>query len=499
MSQDAKVDIDKIKTIRKTSINKNENALASYSLYMLKMLNGFCQMQMSEFHNYERNFLAKAIELFADYFVEQANCVLELSDTEKYKKQKLLYDIEEAVYQMQDVYKNVVDATSNLDENIYSSLPIDSNIYEISPKLYNYYTQILAVISNIFDADGRFAFLLHPIARNRIEVRRLFNEREKPGKIVLIFLPENKSNNYKEMPIYLMHEIFHILPRENRKFRLRAKNLLLNISGGIQRYLFDDLELSDSIQNIIMDIIFNFQNIAEMIRDSADDAADLHSKRFVKYLDGELQKQLLNALNNLGKILPRAIMNSAPDVNEKTYEQLLTVEEKMRSRILYLCSSNVIRRALNQCMRLYQECLADVCMIYAMPKLQPDEYEKAFEHILPYGKHDTDIHMERELRAYIVAKVASRMNDENSSLWSSFLKTKSAICVRAPERGRNSTEGNSTDALMKFSSSDIEGYCEYLTKCLNNIRESTEQCKSENWSRLHSLLELSCLQDVLNI
>lgn len=192
-------------------------------------------------------------------------------------------------------------------------------------------------------------------------------------------------------------------------------------------------------------------------------------------------------------------MNSVPDVNEKTYEQLLTVEEKMRSRILYLCSSNVIRRVLNQCMRLYQECLADVCMIYAMPKLQPDEYEKAFEHILPYGKHDTDIHMERELRAYIVAKVAGRMNGENSSLWSSFLKTKSTICVRGPERGRDSTERNPTDALMKFSSSDIEGYCEYLTKCLNNIRESTEQCKRENWRRLHCLLEVSCLQDILSI
>lgn len=137
------------------------------------------------FHRYERVILGNAIRLFCEHFREQVQCAIDCVDDVK-KKYEIILDIEDAVVQIAQVYKNVVDSTANADKRMFMSLAVDTSLYEFSPKLCGLYARMLEQLVQLYDVSGTgqqdYAFLIHPTLESNIKAKVLSRKGKIPGR-----------------------------------------------------------------------------------------------------------------------------------------------------------------------------------------------------------------------------------------------------------------------------------------------------------------------------
>ena len=429
-----KTNIEKLKSLY-NQIKDKESALSMYCISILRMLKGLTEMKDAQFYSYENTILYNAMNLFAEHFMEQ---VKQIQDTRKVsEKRELLNDIEEAVYVLSCVYKNVIDGTANSDRRMMSSLAINTNLYDLSPKYCAFYSGLLNKAVQMFRKEGiEYAFILHPTMRHMIEAQPLLEKREKSGKVVVLYLPENMIEDIDTVLVNIFHEAFHILTKKSRHRRERGFRLITSMSIGCKMKIFEDIDfydeamkgctghsVSDDVKNEINTNIENrlwkywFKGVDDFVREIRDRSETdicFYSSRF----RGELVDHFVGYLcdinpNQEGFVIETILDYIDPDIGqlEQIYKNLISICERLKKNINHLVRGNEIDDYSYKMVKLYRETYADLGSLL-LTQAAADSYKKTFAKAKQFDFSDEE-YMD-VIQAVRIATVANIICDYSS-------------------------------------------------------------------------------------
>lgn len=482
---------DNVDSIYQSIKDGKENALSAYCVYLMRLLNGLRQMKYSQIYQYEKNILEKAMELFCKYFEGQVAILLE-RNLSIFEKTAILRDIETALYQMSNVLKNVVDNTSNSDRQMFTSQAVETNIYELSPKFFRYYSCLLQKLVDIYGKREVYAFVLHPSIRNNFETFTLFEKRRKTGKIVLIYIPERQIDEIEMMPIYLLHEAYHVLTKSGRCRKKRASMLYVNIMSSLQQFIFenvdfrdfvsaDDEKINQEMQVALMECWIDMKVELNYLTSFQEDDHIFYSEEVGELIADRIHNQLQNALNRLGRDLIGKLAEYVPEeaVEFDFYEKLRQTQQVICNNILRILIGNWVWLLMDRYLILYREAYADVACVLTM-QIGPELYDKVFSASLPFripADSEEDRDVERDLRNMIVARaVAPHLPGDLSEKWTVYGKSKrEKITTSKPGQGDGTGSAVAVSVRTYFTVNDQESFNNYFADCTAKIMKFFEE------------------------
>ncbi|NBJ92169.1 hypothetical protein D5281_06080 [bacterium 1xD42-62] len=396
--------------------------LEAFSVYLLRILNGLSQMSSSQFYDYELQILEEAMRLFFIYYIEQVNKAL--SDKVRAKEKKdIIEDIEYAISKISNVYKNVIDGTANSDRQMLTSQAVETNIYDLSPKLFITYSAILTTLVRLFHKQDKYAFLLHPSLKSNIETENLFNMREKEGKVVLIYIPETEIEKIHQTPIYLLHEVYHVLTKEERCRVDRARRMETHVLNAISQRLFrnvnfdcivteklfGDTKVDDIIKKELVERWFPIDRRIEKYETITDERFFYRKNISQNICDG-WNDMLSNIFVSLGEDILVAISGKTFKYREERvlFTCIKEIEWAIHNNLVEIISGNLVAEYVSLYMSVYREAYADVACILTIG-ISPEEYKGVFKNSeLTISKDISDPETVRALRIHVVAHAVSR-------------------------------------------------------------------------------------------
>lgn len=393
--------------------DRKEPVLEAFSLYLLRILNGLAQMEDSDTYGYESRILGEAMRLFCIYYVEQVNETLKQQQNNR-KKEEIIEDLEDAISKISNVYKNVIDSTSNSDRQLFTSHAVETSIYDISPKLFATYSMILETLAVLFSQQDLYAFLLHPSLKSNVETVSLFDTRQRPGKVVLIYIPENKIERVRQIPFYLLHEAFHVLTKDERCRKERACKMQGHMLNGIFQRLFQnvsfdfiDEDADVEVKNELMERWFKTEEWIAELRERKDDDRQLYSRNIIAEICKNWRTALKNIFGSLGEDICRVLAKQNYREQENPYQALLQVEWEIRRNLVEILANNNIEQYALVYMQIYREAYADIASILTSG-ISPDIYKNAFqESQVEQADNMLEKDVLREIRIYIVAETVA--------------------------------------------------------------------------------------------
>lgn len=466
---------EEIREIYANSQKVKNSALMSFSVYMLRLLNGLEQMRYSQFHIYEKEVLWQAMMLFSRYYVEQARIVLQ-GECCLSENQEIMEDLEEAVYQISNVYKNVVDSTANADRQIFTTLTVDTNMYDLSPRLCMFYTGILENLVDFFDCKEEYAFLLYPTLKSNIETQNLFRTRNDHGKVVLIYIPENRIEDIDMVPVYLLHEAFHTLSSDPRLRKKRSACLLENMILGVKQLLFLDVQFDgdqnadDAVKEKLLEKWFPITSWIDPIKKKNEDDRFFYSEQITDWLCRQWEEQLRTIFGSLGKDLVEVIADTmnASETDQKIYQEkirlCLQAETLLRRNLIDLLSKNLIQGLADTYIHFYRESYADIACILTLG-LEPERYVAAFRKSISYMVSDKEYKdNRREIRISVVADAISNCNNRPlSNTWRNYIKTHQNI------QSADRFVPICRHVEIEITEQDTDAYIRYLRACAEKL------------------------------
>lgn len=387
---------------------KGEPVLKAFSVYLLRILSGLSQIGSSRLYGYEGQILEKGMQLFCMHYAERADCALAAgSSTEEEKA--VMRDIEDAISKISNVYKNIIDSTSNSDRQMFTSQAVESSIYDISPKLLATYSVVLETLVRLFHKEMSYAFLLHPSLKSNVETASLFDTREEEGKVVLIYIPENLVERTGQVITYLLHETYHVLTKDERHRRDRAISMEWHVYHAIYQHIFrhvsfDFVEGEAADENIKRRLMIKWFDIEGRCAEICGmDAADrkLYSKNILRQISDNWQEWLRNTFVSLGDDLCRILEGEKFKTDQNPYEHIVQIEWNIQRNLVEILAGNSAARYAHIYMGIYSEAYADVACILTAG-ISPEEYEQSFRDSETEEVLLADII--RSLRIHIVAK-----------------------------------------------------------------------------------------------
>lgn len=393
--------------------NRRESVLEAFSLYLLRILNGLAQMEDSDTYGYESQILGEAMRLFCIYYVEMVNETLKQQEDNR-KREEVIEDLEDAISKISNVYKNVIDSTSNSDRQLFTSHAVETSIYDISPKLFATYSMILETLAILFRQQNLYAFLLHPSLKSNVETASLFGTRQRPGKVVLIYIPENKIERVRQIPFYLLHEAFHVLTKDERCRKERACKMQVHMFNVIFQRLFQNVsfhfidENADmEVKNELMERWFKIGEWIAELRARKDDDRGFYSKNIIAEICMNWKNALKNIFGNLGEDLCQALAKQNYRQQENPYKLLLQVEWEIRRNLVEILANNNVEQYALAYMQIYREAYADIVSILTSG-IPPEIYRNAFqESQVEPASNMLEKDVLRDIRIYIVAETVA--------------------------------------------------------------------------------------------
>lgn len=408
--------------------SEQEIALSRYISCMIRMLNELAQMEYSQFHFYEKLILWDSLKIFTEHFIEQiedAKCELDVRE-----KRKLIDDIEDAVDRMTSVYKNVIDSTANSDRQMLSSIPIDTSIYELSPKICAFYSLVLNKLVDMFEEDnGTYAFVLHPTLKNNTETKIMFERRKKSGKVVIIYISESIIEMFDVVSVFIMHEAFHVLTKKERMRKQRIKSFIELMLAGMKQLLFQNIIFDNEekrnkeiVEELLKLFFFDCREEAHVWANKEEDSREFYSSNIKEWGNRYFRNRLKN--KPLEKLVRELI---AEGVVEKSYKQFkLNCEKEEQiirqlqhnvSNVLY---ENKIMALAKQFVFIQREVYADIACILTL-QLDTEEYKKAFEKSKQFRSDEKYYDSTRTIRNYIVAvSVVNHLPKSVNKKWKEY-------------------------------------------------------------------------------
>lgn len=436
MEQDwIKKNMESLKQLYKE--NSDEEAISSYIISVIRLLNGMAQIEQGGFHRYEQIILSDSIKLFCDHFREQVQCALNCKEVKD--KNTIILDIEDAVTQIAQVYRNIVDSTANADRRMFMSLAVDTSLYEFSPKLCGLYSSMLKKLVKIYSApetgQQEYAFLMHPTLESNIKAKVLFKKRGNSGKVVVVYVPVRILDQTDLVPVIALHEAFHVLTKKERGRKERAVSFMQIMQTAIKERLFRDVRLCATdmeVDNNRKDVLFEW--LFEAVREKFNKCYDEHgeddrfwySENLVEYVmevlvqglkvaDGKLQRDWF------GDICKREA--DEDDESFKTcvekYNQMYQGVGRIRENLYQIIMGDELRSEAGRYMSIFREAYADVACIYTA-QLTPVLYDSAFERSIQFKiPKDDYVDKDKEMRRMLVYDTIIACSDgEFKELWS---------------------------------------------------------------------------------
>ncbi|MDE7428906.1 MAG: hypothetical protein K2N00_06505 [Lachnospiraceae bacterium] len=366
------------------SEGKEEPVLKAFSVYLLRILSGLSQIESSRLYDYEAQILGKGMHLFCIYYMDRVDNALKVGIRIEEKK-RIMRDIEDAISKISNVYKNVIDSTSNSDRQMLTSQAVESSIYDISPKLLAAYSVVLETLVRLFHKEKIYAFLLHPSLKSNVETASLFDTREEEGKVVLIYIPENQIETASQVTTYLLHEAFHVLTKKERHRRDRAFCMEWHVYHAIYQRIFlnvnfDFVEGDDADENIKMRLMEKWFDIAGRCKEISEmDDADrnLYSKNVLRQIGDNWREWLRNIFISLGDDLCHVLDGVNYKADKNPYERIPQIEWEIQRNLVEILAGNLPARYARIYMGIYREAYADVACILTAG-ISPEEYEQSF-------------------------------------------------------------------------------------------------------------------------
>ena len=462
-------------------------------------------MEQTLFYFYEKEVLWSSVQLFAEHFKTQVE--LALAEKDVLNKKELISDIEYAVHQMISIFQDIVDSSANSDRQMFMNLAVDTSIYVLSPKLCMYYSSFLKKIVEIFDSEAhQYAFVLHPCLQSVAKTEALFEQRKRHGKVVVVRIPESSIELVDIIPIYLLHETFHVITKEERLRRARAVCFIQHILLAIKEALFRGICLNEeivsnvSIQEIKETLMEKwFAEIVILVKKMPQmDERDFYSKKISAYVVYHINNCLININNTLAKDVEDALLKNMEaydySVYQKYYFEASGLTKGIRKNLYTMIITNKVEDYADLFMNIYREVYADMAMILTL-SLSPSQYEQAFANSISFKHSEAYVDYSRSLRNLIVANcVYNKM--ENAQLqkeWEKYgdgLVAEHKIAAKKPKDENEGLQKCNKYDNISITSQMIGIYQEHFEKCSGKFANRIASIPGENKNKLNNIREI---------
>lgn len=480
------------KDIYKNNCDK-EIAISHCTLSMVKILNGLSEMNHTEFYKYEKKMLWNAMELFSAQCIERIYYALALNCAETgnvERKKRVISDIENSISQMTEVCKNIFDTTANAERQMFQSLSIDTNMYELSPKLCAFYSSMLEKVVALFTEGKReYAFVMHPTLRSTIEARLLLETREESGKVVIIYISESVIEKFNLVPVCLMHEAFHVITKQERHRKSRAINFLENMSECMEHFLFSDVVFSEDLESDshTKEELMNFwfgdvRKLVQEWKQEPEGSKRFYSKNLVKDVTDKIRKCLAVISANLEKTIFQFACEEAIKKDYASFkgeiERISGITDQIRVNLNNIILSNKVSEAASLLIFLYRETYADIACLL-MLELDAGQYASAFADSIQFDYDRANYRdINREVREHLVAKIMSDFLPEGSK-WKERLAEIEGQVIWHPgpsdeteksgKQGRQSSKKHDRIMAEIMSVKMLQRFWKYLDECAEDF------------------------------
>lgn len=466
----------------------DEIALSRYISYMIRMLNGLAQMEYAEFHFYEKLILRDALEIFVQHFIGQAEVAR--FEQEVSKKRALLDDIENAVESMTSVYKNVIDSTANSDRQMLSSITIDTSIYELSPKICAFYSFILNKLVKMFEEGSKkYAFVLHPTLRNITETRVMFEQRKESGKVVIIYISESNIEMFDVVSVFLLHESFHVLTKQERKRKKRLGAFIQLMLAGMKQLLFKDIEFDEKEKENLLQIFFSdCKSEAAKWNMEEEEHRGFYSSEVKQWAISYFHKRLQHINISLDEWVRKAIFRDFSGLDYDKFKKKSEIEERcingIKENLSRVMLENKVSTLSKQFLFLFREIYADIACILTL-QLEPDDYVDAFEKSKQFHSDKEYYDSTRIVRNYVVAlSVLNYMPMEKKIQWSGYAQklqsgfSKKDSALSDEKEDKKDSTFHKTYAMLDITPQMQKALREYAKECASAFSRRVESIES---------------------
>jgi len=343
-------------------------------------------MEGSDTYGYESQILGEAMRLFCIYYAEQVREALKQQENDE-NKGKIIEDLEDAISKISNVYKNVIDSTSNSDRQLFTSHAAETSIYDISPKLFATYSMVLETLVALFGQQDLYAFLLHPSLKSNVETVNLFDIRQRMGKVVLIYIPENKIERVHQIPFFLLHEAFHVLTREERCRKDRACMMEVHMFNAILQRIFQNVSFAFisedadvKIKTELMQRWFKAEMWIEELKGWDDNDRRFYSRNVIARIRKNWTDALRNIFVSLGEDICQVLTRKICRQDGNIYKALMQAEWAVQKNLVEILAGNKVEQYAAVYMQIYREAYADIASILTVG-ISPDSYEEAFQEL----------------------------------------------------------------------------------------------------------------------
>lgn len=455
---------------------EREVALKEYIICIMRMLNGLAQIQHTTFHEYERQILSHPIEIFTEEFMEQVS--LALANNDKYEKKKYIIDIENSLYEVIGAYKNILDSMANSDRQIFMSKAVDTKMYELSPRLCAFYSGILEEIVDMFSgqAEKLYAFLLQPTMRSRIYTSPMFSMRNKSGKVIIVYIPENAMEEFDVLPINLLHEAFHVITKEERLRKKRAIYYLKNMVLALQQLLFEGVDFGkadDQIKEKLMEYWFgDIRKMSMQIQQKDDNSRELYSHELTSAVIKELEWQLIHILDKINEGVDSCYCGELSDsFNEymNLRKSALDKANQISKNAIVMLNQNHIETISKLHMRIYREVYADLACLLTLGA-SSEIYQKTFQHAIRFYVNEDDSDYERNIRCMFVADAVSKST--SGTYVAEWQEYADSFRENVRLQAENARQFGGTCVSIKLTDQMIDYYQQYFRACAEELMKT---------------------------
>ncbi len=468
---------------------ESEVAISHCALSMAKILNGLSEMSYTQFHKYEKKMLWSAIKLFSEQCIEQIRFALTSRDV--IEKKEVISDIEKSISQIMEVCKNIFDGTANAERQMFQSLSVDANLYELSPKLCAFYASILEWIIALFAETGqRYAFAIHPTLRSTIEARILLKSRKESGRVVVVYISESVIEEFKLVPVCLIHEAFHVITKKERNRQLRAKFFVLHMMLYIEQYLFQGVVISNDdeqnckIKQEMMEESFkDIMRLGDLINEKPEDSKWFYSRNLKRDVCKKIKDDLISLTGNLEEMVIRCLCEKQGKEPYSSFRQNFSkakeITNQMQQNLNDIISNNKVLILANHLMHIYRETYADIACILTL-NLTPEQYGDTFVRSIQFDyDKENYLDIDRVVREYLVAQaVVGVALSEQKVEWEEYLENTLECLPKNMENMEIQEEfyGQSNDDYgkiikMQITEQSLSLFSTYLLECAKSLSE----------------------------
>lgn len=486
---------------------ENEKSLASCAFSYIKILNSIVGMEYSQFHSYEKKMLWETMRLFSK------QCAQQLLEAKKcnndIEKRELIDDIEKSIIKIFEVYRNIVDGTSEMNRQIIQNTSIDTSMFELSPKVSIYFAKMLEKLRKlIYDRNKiEYAFVLLPSLHSVIHAEVLLEKKESSGKVMVIYIPESAVDNFRLITVSLIHEGFHILTKEQRNRKARARLFAECIKICLNENLFKNIPIEDTIKERISENWYQeIDSWMEYLDKVREDSKVFYGDRFRKYMGTKVFKCLeslnLQLLEEPLGIVRKSLDNRSYEEFQKKYNMISRITKTVQHNLFYLVSGKRVSDMMEVLMDIFKETYADMACILTL-EITPEIYQSAFFDSISFQNTQDYKDMIRLVRALLVADVVRKyFTCEKRRAWELFYKKElKKYQMNIQNMEKQQAEENAVNPYVVITPSFelLEHFSEYLRIAANDFYDLLRKINKleEFRDEMNSLLDKPAEQTLL--